>query len=821
MFTKLKQKIEQEGEATPVSPRTARKSKPPPRVNGWTENKWERRRLSNASLYESRESLLSSQSGASSYLSRRGSFTSRSSTATPITPVEPPNSTNDAGRASREEILAMLARKTEQVSKLEVKISDMAGLLKEHSRANEKLKETLEQAKTDHSRKLQDIDDEYEQRIEKMKADHAKALRERSQVIEYQTDSTRKATEILEKSKELEYLDKEYTKQKYVLDELQERLNDLTQERENYETREKTLQSKITSIEKENNSLRDELNKTVSELTQKSLQLSRVEKDLAQTESELNTVRQSYTLLKNKTTAELQDKQTMLESVHERNSDLERRLQDCKLSGNDKYDSLERERQTLEKRLSEARDQLNEARASTNDRINTLNSLVSTLNERLERKESTLMECRRRHDEELTSLQEKIKNLEERLSSTNQLISSTKNDESGRIQALIKRNDQLELELERARQNLNSSSKVADEQISDMESEINRLEETRHQEKAEMELKMAQLKEIENEYSVKADQYKQHIADLEEEKDQLQNELDSQTEELRQVSLCLEDAMKRTYELKSQIAHLQDNLKEKESLLTCYNSSKSDSGPSSYYSSPVDHSDAYDALRGDLDTTRARCKKAEEALLEREKTIMQLRREASDREELLNRSTTKLKQYEENNRFIKNDRIYASDARDSHKVISALRQQIQEMEHEREMLQLDENELRELREERLRHDRELTEKEKKIRLLQSKVTELKKAFQRELKLPVPGEELTGSTPDSPGSDTNSIVADKDRLEYLDMNFKYLKHVILKYMCSDNKQSRQLINVIAHLLRFSPKEQKCVYDAVDWKLPLES
>ncbi|KXJ29543.1 Golgin subfamily A member 1 [Exaiptasia diaphana] len=88
------------------------------------------------------------------------------------------------------------------------------------------------------------------------------------------------------------------------------------------------------------------------------------------------------------------------------------------------------------------------------------------------------------------------------------------------------------------------------------------------------------------------------------------------------------------------------------------------------------------------------------------------------------------------------------------------------------------------------------------------------------KLPVPGEEVPHpEIPDSPASDTSSAT-DRDRMEYLDMNFKYLKHVVLKYMCSDNKQSRQLINVISHMLRFSPKERKCVLDASEWKLPLE-
>ena len=95
MFAKLKQKIAEEeltsdsNRSLPSSP-SVRRGK----VNGWTENKWERRRLSNASsLYESRESILSESSVASSgyNVARCTSFTSGPS-ATPVgTPVEPSN----------------------------------------------------------------------------------------------------------------------------------------------------------------------------------------------------------------------------------------------------------------------------------------------------------------------------------------------------------------------------------------------------------------------------------------------------------------------------------------------------------------------------------------------------------------------------------------------------------------------------------------------------------------------------------------------------------------------------------------------------------
>lgn len=135
------------------------------------------------------------------------------------------------------------------------------------------------------------------------------------------------------------------------------------------------------------------------------------------------------------------------------------------------------------------------------------------------------------------------------------------------------------------------------------------------------------------------------------------------------------------------------------------------------------------------------------------------------------------------------------------------------------MLQLDENELRDLRKDNNRLETDLEDKDKKIKLLQAKIIELKKAFQRELKMAAPGVE--GSDKSSPGTPNGEVTtSNAERQEYLEVNFKYLKHVVLKYMCSNNKQSRQLINVIAYLLRFTPKEEKCVKEAMEWKLPLD-
>lgn len=641
----------------------------------------------------------------------------------------------------------MLAKKGDQVSKLEAKIADMASLLREQTRVRESLEGALEKQKEEHSMRLRSMNMEFEEKSRKMKNEFEKTLDEKNQQIED--------------------LDKSYLEQKGELASLQERLDDLARERTKFESRDKQQQARVTSLEKEKTSLCDELKNTVNELTQKSVQLDRVEKSLRLKDEELANLRQTHALYKNKVSMELEQNEGEIAQLKERVGDLQQRVDDSKLSGNDQVQAIEKEREQLENRLRETRDQLNELKANSNDRTNTLGSLVSTLNERLERKESELTECKRRYDQDYESWKSQ--------------------------------NFQLEQELAILKEESLSGKRSSDRQTASLEGQVMRLEAAREKEKSEMQTKLDQLKMIENEYSRQEDVYKQQIADLEEEKEQLQNELLSKAEENRQVSLCLEDAMRETNELKSQLdspSHVVSNL-----------------GP-----------EALENLKEELNNTKDRYQNAEEVLKQREKTISELRKAVAEKEELLNRSTTKIRQYEENNRYIGNDRIYSPESRDSHKLITNLRERVKELEEqlqEREMLLLDENELRDLRKDNNRLEKDLEDKDKKIKLLQAKNIELKKAFQRELKMAAPGGEPVQRSPGTPNGDV--IVhsdEEKERQDYLEVNFKYLKHVVLKYMCSTNKQSRQLINVIGHLLRFTPKEHACVREAMEWKLPLD-
>ncbi|OPL20959.1 hypothetical protein AM593_08465, partial [Mytilus galloprovincialis] len=51
----------------------------------------------------------------------------------------------------------------------------------------------------------------------------------------------------------------------------------------------------------------------------------------------------------------------------------------------------------------------------------------------------------------------------------------------------------------------------------------------------------------------------------------------------------------------------------------------------------------------------------------------------------------------------------------------------------------------------------------------------------------------------------------------DVNFKYLKHVVLKFMLSREAEAVHLIRAISVLLHFSPDEQKMLHDTLEYRM----
>ncbi|XP_075168703.1 golgin 97 [Haematobia irritans] len=104
--------------------------------------------------------------------------------------------------------------------------------------------------------------------------------------------------------------------------------------------------------------------------------------------------------------------------------------------------------------------------------------------------------------------------------------------------------------------------------------------------------------------------------------------------------------------------------------------------------------------------------------------------------------------------------------------------------------------------------RDLNEKNKTIKILNQRINDLKKTLQKEFSC-VKNDDECQKLPCS-CSGKGSIVMDE-------VNFKYLKHVIVKFLTSREVEARHLIRAVATLLKLSKEEEKLLHDTLNWKM----
>uniref|UniRef100_A0A1Y1KKD8 Golgin subfamily A member 1 n=1 Tax=Photinus pyralis TaxID=7054 RepID=A0A1Y1KKD8_PHOPY len=121
----------------------------------------------------------------------------------------------------------------------------------------------------------------------------------------------------------------------------------------------------------------------------------------------------------------------------------------------------------------------------------------------------------------------------------------------------------------------------------------------------------------------------------------------------------------------------------------------------------------------------------------------------------------------------------------------------------------------------IRLEEQVTEKNKTIKTLQLRLADIKKTLQQELRTP-------GSTnyhtdiqennsaavlmPSHTSTKQHSIRKDDD-----DINFKYLKHVLIKFLTSREYEAQHLIRAVSTLLKFSPEEEKLLHETLEWRM----
>ncbi|KFQ74366.1 Golgin subfamily A member 1, partial [Phaethon lepturus] len=699
------------------------------------------------------------------------------------------------GSSSREDLSSQLFRRNEHIRKLEVKLSDYADQIRNLQKIREKLENALEKHQDSSMRKFQEQNEAHQASRAKMAEGMALALEKKDQEwmeklsqvekekkkLETQLQEMREQSlNLFQKRDEIDELEgfqqQEIAKVKHMLLKKEESLSKTEQELEVC-TRELTHAKEVLQdASNESSGLRKDL----QELQQQFLELEAQRDELmtAETnaenkitalelrEQELQTVIQELSVDLQNMTLDFAERNKLTEQLQEKVSSLEKKLE-RNLSGDEYVQELLKEKATLEQKLDETRQQV--------------------LTDRTD------------HAETVDRLETQNKELEQKLQIATETLKKNKEAAAEQDVKVQKLQTDLEGERHKLQQQILSEKHQYNQKVTGLESQIAALETAWEFDKTATQHKISQLEKENANLNRSREEYESSLKKQESELNRLKNELSSRETVSVEIAKALEETRKQREELQQQVSHLDSLLKEKDQLID----EKCDmllKQKEELNQLSQDHEAVLlqmHLLQSDIETNNSRAVEKEEmARKEMDELKLQIQecllaREREKNVSELEESTRALNEHfcsPENSVVEQNGEVAAADV-------------IQ--------LQKDNREL----------EQQIAEKNKMIKQLQQRMTELKKTLQKELKIrpdsevPEVRERANSEVPNASVTVTNNSDLNDSR----EINFEYLKHVVLKFMSCRESEAFHLIKAVSVLLNFSQEEENMLKETLEYKM----
>ncbi|XP_064324590.1 golgin subfamily A member 1 isoform X2 [Phalacrocorax carbo] len=726
------------------------------------------------------------------------------------------------GSSSREDLSSQLFRRNEQIRKLEVKLSDYADQIRNLQKIKEKLENALEKHQDSSMRKFQEQNEAHQASRAKMAEGMALALEKKDQEwmeklgqvekekkkLEIQLQEMReqslnlfqKRDEIDElegfqqqeiakvkhmedslskTEQELEACTRELTHTKAVLQDksnessglrkdlqmLQQQFLELEAQRDELMTAETNAENKITALKLREQELQTVIQQLSVDLQNAQVAGSGYEKRLEMLQVEHESLKVEYEQHKQKMTLEFAERNKLTEQLQEKVSSLEKKLE-RNLSGDEHVQELLKEKATLEQKLGETRQQL--------------------------------LTDRTHHTETMSCLETQNKELEQKLQMATEALKKSKEaaaDQDLRIQKL-----QTDLEDERSKlqQQILSEKQQYDEKVTGLESQIAALETAWEFDKTAAQHKISQLEKENENLNGSREEYESSLEKQKSELNRLQNELSSRETVSVEIAKALEETRKQREELQQQVSHLASLIKEKDQLIDekCGMLLKQKEELNQL---SQDHEAVLlqmHQLQSDIEASNNRAVEKEEMA---RKEINELKLQVQ--ECLLAREHEKnVSELEEPSRALNNKHLHSNRVVEQNGEVAAA-----------DIIQLQKDN-REL-------EQQIAEKNKMIKQLQQRMTELKKTLQKELKIrpdsevPEVREKANSEVPNASVTVTNNSDLNDSR----EINFEYLKHVVLKFMSCRESEAFHLIKAVSVLLNFSQEEENMLKETLEYKM----
>ncbi|NWV22613.1 GOGA1 protein, partial [Origma solitaria] len=732
------------------------------------------------------------------------------------------------GSSSREDLSSQLFRRNEQIRKLEVKLSDYADQIRNLQKIKEKLENALEKHQDSSMRKFQEQNEAHQAsrakmaegmalalekkdkewmeklgqvekekkmlqtQLEEMREQSLNLFQKRDEIDElegFQQQEIAKVKHMLLKKEEslsrteqeLEACAQELTHAKAELQEarseslsLRKDLQDLQQQfvelearRDELLTAETNAENKITALE-----LREQELQTVIQQLSVDLQNARVagsgcEKRLEVLQVEHESLKVEYEQQKQKITLEFAERNKLTEQLQEKVSSLEKKLE-RNLSGDEHVQELLKEKAVVEQRLEESRQQVLTDRTQHSEAVNRL----ETQNKELEQKLQIATETLKKSEEAAAEQDLKIQKLQTDLE-----------DERNQLQ-----------------QQILSEKHQYDEKVTGLESQIAALGKAWELDKITTQQRISQLEKENENLKASKEEYESSLKQQESELNRLKNEMSSRETVSVEIAKALEETRKQREELQQQISHLNALMKEKDQMIE----EKCDlllKQKEELNQLGQDHEAALlqvHQLQSDIEASQSQAVEKEETA---RKEIDELKLQVQ--ECLLAREHEKnVLELEESTRALNNEHFPSPEN-------SVVEQNGEVAAADAIQLQKDKREL----------EQQIAEKNKIIKQLQQRMTELKKTLQRELKIkpdsevPELREKANSEVPNASVTVTNNSDLNDSR----EINFEYLKHVVLKFMSCRESEAFHLIKAVSVLLNFSQEEENMLKETLEYKM----
>lgn len=690
------------------------------------------------------------------------------------------------GSSSREDLSSQLLRRNEQIRKLEARLSDYAEQVRNLQKIKEKLEIALEKHQDSSMRKFQEQNETFQANRAKMAEGLALALARKDQEWSEKMDQLEKEKRFLtaqlqevksqslnlfqrrDEMDELEgFQQQELSKVKHMLLKKEESLGKMAEDLE-ARTRElsRTQEELMTS-----NQMSQDLSQKLEEL-QRHFSALEEQRDLVtaskagtenkitameQKERELQALNQQLSADLQKITTETQEKERLITHLQERVGSLEKRLEQ-NFSGEEHMQELLKEKAAAEQNLEATRQQLIAARNSQAKTIDTLETQVKELEQNLQTSEEKLKQSTDILAAQETQIRELVSASEES-SYAQQQILALEQQYTERTQALEAQLATLE--------RMRAAEQTATEQGM-----------------RQLEQENAAIKEINSECERSLHDHQLELKKLKEEWSQ---------REIVSVAMAqaLEEVRKQREEFQQQVTNLTTIIDEKEQSL----------------------------------------QEKTKVILQKEQEILQLQ-EGHDAAVL---EIHQLQNELEALRSLRTEESEVTEAQEEdllrlsgqeqdvvpHAASQAMQDSLYQLPTAEGMLngEVVTMDLGQLQKEKQDLEQQLLEKNKTIKQMQQRMLELRKTLQKELKIRPDNElfevrEKSGSEiPNMAPSVTNNA----DLTEAREINFEYLKHVVLKFMSCRESEAFHLIKAVSVLLNFSQEEENMLKETLEYKM----